>query len=82
MARAHPRGERLVSGRLRPGRSFRPGFTWSGKQIIARHELKLASGKDLPKTKNPPLGGHCLSIYTGSLYLNKNPTVAVRDIIL
>ena len=70
VARAHPRGERLALGNVRPGRGFRPGFRRFLEQIVARHGLKLTPAKELPKTKNPPSGG-----LFGSA--KKNPALAV-----
>jgi hypothetical protein len=51
LARPHSRGQWLMAGSFRRGRSARLGFSRGCKQIIARHELKLAVGRRFAQNK-------------------------------
>jgi len=62
IARAHPRGERLVSGSFRSGRGFRPGFSRFLEQIIARHAEKLASSRRIAQNKKAASGAAQMAV--------------------
>jgi hypothetical protein len=51
VSRSHARGERLVPGRFQRGRGVRPGFSRGCKQVIARHEGRLAPGEKIAQNK-------------------------------
>ena len=62
VARAHPRGERLVAGKFRRGRGcvFRPGFSRSLEtNRRAPWEMRLAPAKAIAQNKKPA-GGRAL----------------------
>jgi hypothetical protein len=50
-SRSHARGQRLMPGSFRRGRYARLGFSRGCKQIITRHEGRLAPGEKFAQNK-------------------------------